>query len=161
VLRSARHRAKRLLHRGDVRDALAAGFTNGYRRARLAMNRARRLDTPEAFHEWRKTVKAHAFHVEVLARAGVKELGPRVAPLERLGETLGAAHDLTLLEVVLRGERQGAAALLVKLHARRRALDAGALALGRRLFGQPPRALRGVIAGCPELKRLGRASLSA
>ena len=161
ALRSSRRRAKGLLHRGDERHALATGFTDEYRRARTAMNRARRRDTPEAFHDWRKTVKTHAYHVELLARAGMKELRPRAAPLGALGETLGAAHDLTLLEASLRADGPPHRALLAKLQARRRALDAEALALGRRLFGEPPVAMGRLVTGSPAFARLDRAALVA
>ena len=161
VLRSSRRRAKGLLGRGDERHALAIGFTNEYRRARTAMNGARRRDTPEAFHDWRKTVKTHAYHVEVLTRAGMKELRPRAAPLGALGETLGAAHDLTLLEASLRADGTTHSALLAKVQARRRSLDAEALALGRRLFDKPPSAMGRLVAGSPALARLDREALVA
>jgi len=162
ALRSSRRRANGLLQRGDACQALVSGFTNEYRRARTALNRARRRDTPEAFHEWRKTVKTHAYHVAVLAGAGLEELRPRAAPLLALGETLGAAHDLTLLEISLGAEEATPhRALLAKLRARRRALDAEALALGRRLFSEPPSALRRVVAGALALERLDPEALVA
>jgi len=97
----------------------------------------------------------------VLARAGVKELRPRAAPLDALAETLGAAHDLTLLERSLDAEEPPPRALLAKLQARRRALDAEALALGWRLFGQPPRAMGRAVAGSTGMGRLDGEALGA
>jgi|GEM_PF-2029283 len=148
ALRAARRRAKGVLHRGDGRRALAAGLTNGYRRAQTTLRAARRRRTPEALHEWRKTVKAHAFHVDLFVRAGAANLRRRAGLLETLAEILGAAHDLTLLEESVRAEVQQATpprardALLARVHTRRRDLDDQALALGRRLFRQPSRQAR-------------------
>lgn len=107
ALRLARRRAKGLLRRGHGRRALADGFARGYRKARRAMKKAYRRDTPEAFHAWRKAVKTHAFHVKVLAGAAVGGSQTRSDLLEALGAALGEAHDLGLLEDALLAERTG------------------------------------------------------
>jgi len=160
ALAATRRRAKGLLHRGDSRRALALGFTSGYRRAQISMRAARRRRTPEAFHEWRKTVKTHAFHVDLFVRAGAGNLRRRAGVLETLGEILGAAHDLTLLEDSVRaGGEQATAprahhALLARVDARRRDLHHRALELGPRLFRQRPGGARRQIADSPALARL-------
>lgn len=159
ALRRVRHRVKGLLDRGDGRRAMAMGFTNGYRRACVSMKTAGRLHTPVAFHAWRRTVKTHSFHVQILVGVGVAGLGVRARPLKTLGETLGAAQDLTLLEASLLAEcwlagTPGAHdALLALVKERRHELEAEALAMGRRLFQKRSGAMRRTIAASSNLLR--------
>lgn len=143
ALRRARERAKGLLRRGDARRALSDGFVRGYRKAREAMEEAYRRDAPEAFHAWRKAVKAHAFHVKVLAGAGVKELEPRGELLDFLGTALGEAHDLALLERTIQTERacftdaRAYRSLLVMVRKRQQRIYREVRPQGRRLFVDP------------------------
>jgi CHAD domain-containing protein len=162
ALRVARRRTKGLLRRGNGRNALAAGLSRGYRRARLAMEEANRRDTAEAFHAWRKAVKDHSFHVDVLVRAGVADLRERGDRLDALAAILGAAHDLTLLDGGIRADRRRSGrprahgGLLKRVRARQRGLHAAAKALGRRLFAERPRATRQLVLDSPRLTPFGK-----
>jgi CHAD domain-containing protein len=152
ALRASRRRGKGLLRRGAGHRALVDGFVLGYRRARRAMKEAYRRNTPEAFHAWRKAVKAHAFHVEALARAGMSTIEGRRGPLDALGATLGEAHDLGSLAAAIRVEvphlANGRAyeRMLALARTRQRDIHIDVRPLGRRLFATRPRTVRKEIA---------------
>jgi CHAD domain-containing protein len=143
-----RRRVGRWLPPVDRFRSVGTGFVDGYRRARHAMEDAYSADTGDAFHRWRRRVKAHRHHVAVLAPLALEEMEPRLEALDRLGQLLGDEHDLTLLEATIRTERscfadpRDAAQVLVMIEERRRTLRARARILGRRLFAERPSELR-------------------
>ena len=152
TLRRLRRHANRLLHRTASPRALADGFTRGYRKARRAREAAARHETPERLHSWRKAVKNHAFHVKLLAAAGVEGMNDRLRDIQSLGTWLGEDHDLTVLEGVIRAEREAFAdprdheRLSRLLWGRRRAIRLHVRPLGRRLFLARPGAVRRMVA---------------
>lgn len=125
-------------------DALEPGLIKGYARARAAMTAARRHDTAEAFHEWRKRAKTHWFHAGLLAEIAPELMAPHVALAEEVAERLGEQHDLVNLAGLLPGldvpkpDRKAFARLVA---AERAALERRALVNGARLHADSPKAL--------------------
>lgn len=114
-------------------DALAGGLVRHHKAARRAMATARDTPTPAALHEWRKRVKDHRYHVELLAAADPRRLRQRESALHRLTTLLGQDHDL----VGLRGALDASSAPMIA--ARQVELQAAAFVLGEELFAESPR----------------------
>lgn len=119
-------------------DALEAGLAKTYKRARRAMVSAADDGTSRDFHEWRKRVKYHRYHLRLLTPIWPKVTKARYKETKRLSDLLGDDHDLAVLRATLEEEAGGAAderAALIALSRRRSAeLRAQAWSLGRRLF---------------------------
>jgi CHAD domain-containing protein len=127
-------------------DDLAPGFKRSYQRGRKAMNAVAKAPSDGGFHEWRKRVKDHRYHLELLRDLWPAQIKARRAEVRALGELLGDEHDLSVLRSTLaaEGERFGddAVLLLRELAARRQAeLRARMWPPGARLFAERPKAL--------------------
>jgi len=133
-LGAAQERLARWPELGDSFDSVASGLQRAYRGGRRAMLDAH---TPEAMHEWRKLVKEHWYHVQLLRQAWPEMMKPYASVLETLSRALGDHHDL----VVLR-ERAGrpTPALTRAIDERQRVLDEQARELGRRIYAETPKA---------------------
>jgi CHAD domain-containing protein len=99
--------------------------------------------TSEAFHEWRKRVKYHRYHVRMLRDAWPAILDPWREQLHQLSDLLGEDHDLAVLGGTL--ERYGAfdeavdrSAISALIDRRRTELQARAHPLGERLLAEKP-----------------------
>ena len=130
----------------DEFAALAAGLTRSYKRGRKAMATAYASPSPKRFHEWRKRVKYHRYHLELLQELWPRQLKARRSEVKRLGGMLGDDHDLAVLRAVLESESGSfgdeSARMLIDLADRRRdTLRAGMLPLGHRVFAERPKAL--------------------
>jgi CHAD domain-containing protein len=151
ALRRIRRRVKGLWQAPSA-QALGMGFAHEYRKARQASKAAYRRDGLERFHLWRKIVKTHAFHVKLLAAAGVTGMEGRLAAIESLGTALGEDHDLAVLETTIRAERACFAdprdyeRLSTLIVTRQRAIRAEVRPLARRLFAERPAAMRRIVA---------------
>lgn len=149
----------RLHLRGDA--AWVGGFERTYRRARKGLRHCAPASSAERFHDWRKRVKYHRFHVKVLARAWSRWYRARSRALGELAELLGHEHDIAvLLEHVDRLRLPCGSAdsdAFGEAVARRQArVRDRALALGAILFaGKPRRFTRDVLG----TRRLGRSAL--
>ena len=126
--------------------ALRKGAVRVQRAGRKRYKAARKAGGGDPLHELRKRVKDRWYH-ERLLRDGWPAVGKAYAgEADRLGELLGDEHDLAVLDERLArrgGELRTRADLDVvrALIAERRAeLAAEALALGRRLYGEKPKA---------------------
>jgi CHAD domain-containing protein len=147
-LQAVRARAARWELRERGFKLPAPGVEDIYARGRRRMRVARRRQSVEALHAWRKRVKDLRYTSETLDRGG-KRYRPvrRVARrADRLGEILGEEHDLALLEARVRersrlfaGERKTRKRLLALIASRRRKLRKRALREGERLYARPPR----------------------
>jgi CHAD domain-containing protein len=127
-------------------DSLARGLKRTYRRAREAMDAAYNDPASERFHDWRKRVKYHRYHLELLAAVWPRQVESRRKEVKALGEMLGDEHDLAVLEATLAADRESfseaGAQLVSELAQRRRAeLRAAMQPLGQRLFAERPKAL--------------------
>lgn len=128
----------------DGFDALADGLKKTYRRARKARHAAYASGEPELFHDWRKRVKYHRYHVRLLRAAWPKVFGARRDELKRLSDLLGDDHDLTMLaesaEVFADELDQDRYGTLIELTCRKqRTLRGQAEPLGTKLFTEKPK----------------------
>lgn len=115
-----------------------------YRRGRDEMNQALATGAPHDVHAWRKRVKYLRHQIEVITPAFPEVLVGTAAALDRLGELLGADHDLAELTGLVEQnphlcpdplERS----LLVGLVRHRRSEILGsATAMGHKLFAEEP-----------------------
>jgi CHAD domain-containing protein len=132
--------------RGDGFEVVAGGFRRTYQRAREAMAAAYDAPSSERFHDWRKRVKYHRYHLELLDGLWPRQIGARRKEVKALGEMLGDDHDLVVLEATLAAGAGNfgavSSALVSGLATRRRAeLRAAMRPFGQRLFAEPPKAL--------------------
>jgi len=77
--------------------ALYKGLKKTYKRGRSAMQKAYDEPTGDNFHEWRKRVKYHRYHVRLLRHAWRPLLNPLRKELHVASNFLGEEHDLTVL----------------------------------------------------------------
>lgn len=127
----------------DGWDAVAGGLGRTYQRGRRDLRRARSAPTPEQFHEWRKRVKYTWYHLRLLGPSAPSLLGPAAAAFSDLSDTLGDAHDLTVLADTLRaaptdhGGVEVVEAACVVADGMRAHLQRRAVGLGARLYVEP------------------------
>jgi CHAD domain-containing protein len=128
-------------------EALAGGLQKTYRRGRQAMEVAYAEPTAEHFHEWRKRVKYHWYHSQLLQRIWPALMEPWTEATHNLADLLGDAHDLAVFRktVLDQPERYGnirsLSAFIGLLDRRRDELRGQARPLGQRLFAEKPAAL--------------------
>lgn len=119
-------------------EFISHGFGKCYRKARQAMRRAVEKPTVEHMHEWRKRVKDHRYHVQLL-RGPWKLLGRvSVDELKQLSDALGEHHDLAVLRSIptLDSLKPNHRTLVLRLIDRESdRLEMQAKKLGRELFG--------------------------
>jgi len=124
--------------------AIEQGLLRTYRRARKAMHASYDIPTPERFHEWRKRVKYHWYHLRLLREVWPAPLKVLAAETRQLADLLGDDHDLAVLHRTLVHERDalgkpGEIDALLGLAARRQdQIRAEALPRGWRLFTEKP-----------------------
>jgi CHAD domain-containing protein len=146
AFRKTRKRARRWRPSPGGWKAIAGGMGGTYRWGRTALDAAYDEGDDAAFHDWRKAVKYHGYHVRLLADVWPEELNGRRDALDRLGDLLGEDHDLAVFAETLRNERRcfdndrDQQVLLGLIAERQQALRAMARPLGRRLFAEPPAA---------------------
>jgi len=125
--------------------ALEQGLARTYRRARKAQRVSYRTPTPEQFHEWRKRVKYHWYHLRLLRAVWPAPMKSQAAEAGQLADLLGDDHDLAVLRDTLRGECDALGdadevdALSGLAQRRQDQLRAEAWSLGWRLFADKPR----------------------
>ena len=126
---------------------IAPGFAVTYRDGRKEMRRAFSTPTDVRFHEWRKRVKDHWYHVRLLTPLRPRALRGRSEALKALSDRLGEEHDLAALGSII-GTGEGGRELPEGpgpgdgiLRFRRTELRRECRKRGRRLYGDPPRVL--------------------
>lgn len=129
----------------DGFGAFETGLESSYRRARKAMRAAVGNGEDEAFHDWRKRTKDHAFHLRLLQPLWPAPMRAVHACTSELGDTLGLHHDLAVLAGFLHSmpemDATVIAALETRIHAQQRQFETRARALGARLYAESPAAL--------------------
>lgn len=103
-LRRASKRVKRWPLAGDEFDAIAPGLEESYRSGRKALASARKDPRPEAFHELRKRVKDHWYHVRLLEGLWTEVMVGYEKSLKDLEDWLGNDHNLTVLRDTIAAE---------------------------------------------------------
>lgn len=79
-------------------EAFSAGTSKTYKRARKAMRAARKHDTAQRFHEWRKRVKYHWYHTRLMKRVWPEVMKGYAKEAKQLADLLGDHHDLAVLK---------------------------------------------------------------
>jgi CHAD domain-containing protein len=124
------------------------GFDKTYERGRMAARNAFGTEAASDFHDWRKRVKYHSHHLQLLG-----PLWPRVNKAWRtesstLADILGNDHDLALLDILLESESDQLAesqtrqSLQLIIRKEQAYLRQEAWKIGQRLYAESPGALR-------------------
>jgi CHAD domain-containing protein len=122
---------------GDQRwGSIAGGAEIIHDRGRAAMKQALRGDADDDWHEWRKRVKDLWYAGRIIAPITGAQIEGLVEEADELSDVLGDHNDLAVL-LEAAGDRPGLRAAIV---ARRDALRRVAATLGRRLYGETPKA---------------------
>ncbi|MFP4352914.1 MAG: CHAD domain-containing protein [Puniceicoccaceae bacterium] len=129
---------------GDDFGSLGPGLEKTYKRGRRALESVAGEPATANFHEWRKRVKYHRYHVRVLRSVWEDVLDAWRDALHDLSDLLGDDHDLAVFGKTLSEERgrfdskRDVQALLGLADRRRAQLQAKAFPLGRRAFAEKP-----------------------
>ncbi|PYQ31192.1 MAG: hypothetical protein DMF56_04635 [Acidobacteria bacterium] len=129
----------------DSFDTIADGLARTYRNGRRAMRVAVDTKLPDDFHEWRKRVKEHWYHTQLLRHVWPDVMKPYATVMETMSKTLGDHHDLTVLRRVVAsdarhlGRRAFVVAMLDAIAARQLELEREAETIGARVYAEPPR----------------------
>ncbi len=133
--------------------SIAGGLRKTYSRGCAGRKQAYQENSPEAFHEWRKRVKYHWYHVRLLQELWSGPMNARRDEAKRLADLLGDDHDLAILQERLTKGRNpdlhpdALAATLAAVRRQSSELRDQARPLGQKLFAEKPRR---------HIKRLGR-----
>nr|WP_272890555.1 CHAD domain-containing protein [Stutzerimonas stutzeri] len=128
-------------------DLLADGLRRTYADGVRDLARAQKQGSDELLHEWRKRVKDHWYHCQLLSPCWPEALESRAEQLKQLADALGDDHDLAVMTQLMQGEPElfgvpeARDALQRCIEQRRVQLQQRALRLGRRLYAEPPKAL--------------------
>jgi CHAD domain-containing protein len=144
ALRQSEKDTSKSVRRSAGRGAMIAGIVRGYRRARRELACVHATPDDGLFHNWRRRVKDHWYHVRLLEGLNGKA-AIRVRNLKRLETWLGDDHNLVLLRATILkrptrfGDEKGTAIVLGCLDKYQSSLRRRALKLGDRAFAQKPR----------------------
>jgi CHAD domain-containing protein len=127
-------------------SALEPGLDRSYRRGRRALDRARRKQTAESLHEWRKRAKDLWYHLRLLRPVSRGILGGYADEAHALSDLLGDDHDLAILREKLRAGTGGLPvdvdAVIELIDHRRGQLQTEAMQVGERVYAERPKAFR-------------------
>ncbi|MEX0775341.1 MAG: CHAD domain-containing protein [Phycisphaeraceae bacterium] len=121
------------------------GLHATYRKGLAAMQAAYDDPSPTRFHEWRKRVKDHRYHVQLLRGVWKPVMKTWCDLLHDLSDLLGADQDLAVLRQYVTAERESLGdqrkveALLALIQSSRGDLETRARTLGRRAFAEQPK----------------------
>lgn len=127
--------------------ALAAGLQRTYKRGQKEYGRAYAKPTSEHFHEWRKRVKYHWYHVRLLEYVWAEVMGGRRQTIKYLADLLGDDHDLAVLDQTVQQqteivESEHEIELLREAIEQKQAhLRTAAWHMGQRVFAEKPKPL--------------------
>lgn len=147
ALRWAQVRVEQWPLQGLGWEAIGPGVQWVYARARRGLRLAREEGGEERFHQWRRYAKYGWYHAQVLHEIWPPLMEVTEAGLDRVGELLGADHDLAVLAGLLQTEwparrsKQEVRELGTSIPLRQAEFQAEALSLGSRLYAESPRAL--------------------
>jgi CHAD domain-containing protein len=116
---------------------LAPGFARTYRKCREAWGRVLHDPNDPHFHKLRKWTKRHWYQVRILERVNKPVLRDRRIRLQVLGEILGSAHDLAVLESNLQPQSNVDRKLMRRAVQRKQDLYRQALSISKEVFAPP------------------------
>jgi CHAD domain-containing protein len=97
TIKAAVKRVKTWPISADRFPAIEPGLEMTLRRGRAAFQRAQKRPRPENYHEWRKRIKDHWYHVRLLEGVWTEFMQGYEAALKDLETWLGDDHNLVLL----------------------------------------------------------------
>jgi CHAD domain-containing protein len=115
---------------GSSFETIAPGLLRTYRDGRRDMKRHRNA---EELHDWRKRVKEHWYHAQLLRDLWPGMMEPYADELSTLSKTLGDHHDLHVLAETV-------PELAPRIEKRQAELEAEAMRIGRRVYAEKPAA---------------------
>lgn len=124
--------------------ALGPGLRKTYRRGRKAFHAAYDGPTPANFHEWRKRVQYHWYHVRLLQNTWPPLMKGYRGALKKRSDLLGDHHDLAIFRQTLLeeprpfGEGRDLQVLLGLVDRRQAELASKAQTIGQRVYHEKP-----------------------
>ncbi len=115
----------------DSFDAIAGGLLRTYSHGRRDF---RQHETAEELHDWRKRVKEHWYHIQLLRHVWPEMMKPYAEVLSTLSHALGDHHDLH----VLGGMLPDMPAVTETIEKRQAELQAEAESIGARVYAEKP-----------------------
>ncbi len=126
-------------------DALAPGLQQTYRRGRKALRAARKSQDAVVFHDFRKRVKDHWYHVRLLESVWTEVMQAHEASLKELETWLGDDHNLVVLSEMLNdkpeeyGGKKVVELFLAAAVSHQKELREESISLGARVYGERPK----------------------
>lgn len=145
TLRSIGKRVDKWPLKKDGFGAMAGGLEDRYGRGRQAMAAARKDQAPEKYHEWRKRVKDHWYHVRLMESLWTEVMQAHEASLHDLETWLGDDHNLVVLCGKLQDEpekfggEENLRLFLAVAAQEQKELREKSLSLGERVYERKPR----------------------
>lgn len=121
------------------------GLRKTYKRGYNRMAEAYGNPSPERFHEWRKRVKYHWYHLRILNPLWPNVLSEVAEEVHKVADYLGDAHDFAELHKYIEAHdpvpahNKNTQVLLALLTQRQRELEAAAQPLGARIYTESPK----------------------
>jgi CHAD domain-containing protein len=145
ALQRAARRVKKWPLERDGYDAIAPGLVETYRNGRKALARAKKDASAENFHQLRKRVKDHWYHIRLMEGLWTEVMGAYEKSLKDLEDWLGNDHNLTVLRDKIAAEpaffgKEKQIDLALDLIARyQKELRVDAVPLAERIYEEKPR----------------------
>ena len=129
--------------KGKAEDILGRGVAQTYKRAVKTLAAAEDDGTPVEFHEFRKRVKYHWYHMRLLKHVWPKMIHARIVEARQLATSLGDLHDLavfrlTVLPMIEQADAKVGEVLGGLIEAEEKRLAPDCLHHGHRLFAEKP-----------------------
>jgi CHAD domain-containing protein len=116
----------------DSFDTIADGLLRTYRQGRRDLLHH---ETPEELHDWRKRVKEHWYHTQLLRETWPEMTRPYAEVLSSLSRALGDHHDLHVLRGTLGDALPG---IVPRIDERQAKLEKDSRAIGSRVYAEKP-----------------------
>jgi CHAD domain-containing protein len=145
ALRGASARVKAWPLEKDGFQAIAPGLESTFRAGRKALARAQKQPRPENYHDWRKRVKDHWYHIRLVEDLWTEVMLGYEKSLKELETWLGDDHNMVVLRETIeaapeiRGMSKEVAALFDVMENYRKELRGNALSLGQRVYEEKPK----------------------
>jgi len=145
AMEAGRNRVPSLTIRGDGHAAALAGMRKTYGRARAAMDAADDQPWAGTFHEWRKRVKYHRYHLCLLQETWPGVIQAREDATHQLGRFLGDHHDCCVLRALIVNDptclasQEGQHHIVALIDRRIAQIEQASKPLGQRLFAEKPK----------------------
>lgn len=145
TLHSARARVGKWGLSRDGFGALAPGLEQTVRRGRNALRAARKTQDPVAYHDFRKRVKDHWYHVRLLESVWTEIMQAHEASLKELETWLGDDHNLVVLSEMLNekpeeyGGKNTVQLFLAVTGLHQKELRENSISLGERVYSEKPK----------------------